>query len=73
MAAVIAGLKSVDFYRKLKKDLQQVRGAEYTSPCAHRSLRPAPCAPRFAPRPAFSSTWSERAYVYEEREACRCR
>lgn len=23
MAAVIAGLKSVDFYRKLKKDLQQ--------------------------------------------------
>jgi hypothetical protein len=23
MASVIAGLKSVDFYRKLKKDLQQ--------------------------------------------------
>ncbi len=24
MAAVLAGLKSVDFYRKLKRDLQQV-------------------------------------------------
>ena len=27
MAAVIASLKSVDFYRKLKKDLQQVSAA----------------------------------------------